>query len=138
MNKITTIKFLKNLSFGVNFKQYKMYRKQMVWEKLGHNSNGRAIMTNYIYGCRYHFTKVAFDAKKGTFSIIVQCHFKILVLQHWSRDYHFTAQLCRENSYNLLIRLRYVCYKKNILKNSFHKIPSIMFLKHISVVLIVM
>ena len=26
VNKISTIKFLKNLSFGVNFKQHKMYK----------------------------------------------------------------------------------------------------------------
>ena len=38
----------------------------------------------YIYVCIF-FTKAPFDAK-GTFSVIVQYHLKILVLQHWFEE----------------------------------------------------
>ena len=43
-------------------------------------------MTNYICLCVFFFKEYHL-MQKGTFSVIVQCHFQISVLQHWSNTF---------------------------------------------------
>ena len=58
-------------------------RKWMAWEKLDRITDIIKGYSDQLYMYAYiFFTKAPFDAN-GTFSVIIQYHLKISVLQHW-------------------------------------------------------
>ena len=59
---------------------------KIVWEKLDRNPDWTVIMIKYICICVFFFLQKYLLMKKSTFSVIVQYHFQISVLQHCEEE----------------------------------------------------